>query len=296
MPIPALAANPKAGGSCTKFGKVQVFEDKKFTCVKSGKKLKWNKGISVKSSDYIDEATAAIDKMVEEALAKKNAEETARLEAEAAAEKIFLMQKIADSSWSLSGVLDGYFVALNSISDISYHSTEVWQSLKESGAFTKVSSGTFPKIQVTYYADLSKKWVKIRHVTKSGKFTDFSSVKIISSLDPSGYDTTGPTNNTVPITYKIGRSNNSVGTFNQQITISWSPSKGKDIASYKIGFKISSDDQYTFTSSLELNSPKVTFDGLTQSQKYDFVIFSQDVYGNLSKEPIGLLKGILLNS
>jgi hypothetical protein len=41
------ATSPKAGANCGKAGKTATYKGKKFTCVKSGKKLVWNKGISV---------------------------------------------------------------------------------------------------------------------------------------------------------------------------------------------------------------------------------------------------------
>ncbi len=41
------AANPKAGNSCSSVGKKQVHAGKTFTCVKSGKKLVWSKGVTV---------------------------------------------------------------------------------------------------------------------------------------------------------------------------------------------------------------------------------------------------------
>ena len=43
----ASAANPKAGNSCSSIGKKQVHAGKTFTCVKSGKKLVWSKGVSL---------------------------------------------------------------------------------------------------------------------------------------------------------------------------------------------------------------------------------------------------------
>ncbi len=46
MPINAMAA-VKAGDSCKKVGVTATANGKKFTCVKSGKKLVWNKGITV---------------------------------------------------------------------------------------------------------------------------------------------------------------------------------------------------------------------------------------------------------
>lgn len=42
---PASAATPKAGQKCNKVGVTQTFSGKKFTCVKSGSKVIWNKGV-----------------------------------------------------------------------------------------------------------------------------------------------------------------------------------------------------------------------------------------------------------
>ena len=47
---PANAAAPKAGAPCTKAGATEIASGKKFTCTKSGKKLKWNKGVAVSSA------------------------------------------------------------------------------------------------------------------------------------------------------------------------------------------------------------------------------------------------------
>lgn len=41
------AATPKSGSSCSKVGVTQTFAGKKFTCIKSGKKLIWNKGVPI---------------------------------------------------------------------------------------------------------------------------------------------------------------------------------------------------------------------------------------------------------
>lgn len=43
----AVAANPQAGIVCSKAGKTQTFQGKKFTCQKSGKKLIWSKGVVI---------------------------------------------------------------------------------------------------------------------------------------------------------------------------------------------------------------------------------------------------------
>ena len=41
------AANPKVGATCSKQGVTKTYKNRKFTCIKSGKKLVWNKGVIV---------------------------------------------------------------------------------------------------------------------------------------------------------------------------------------------------------------------------------------------------------
>ncbi len=45
----ASAVTAKAGNSCTKHKATSIVKGKKFTCIKSGKKLVWDKGVSVKA-------------------------------------------------------------------------------------------------------------------------------------------------------------------------------------------------------------------------------------------------------
>lgn len=45
---PLNAAVPKAGAKCTKAGSTTTAGGKKFTCIKSGTKLVWNKGVAIK--------------------------------------------------------------------------------------------------------------------------------------------------------------------------------------------------------------------------------------------------------
>ena len=46
VPLNAIAA-VKAGASCSKLGATSTYAGKKYTCIKSGKKLVWNKGVAV---------------------------------------------------------------------------------------------------------------------------------------------------------------------------------------------------------------------------------------------------------
>jgi len=54
--IPANAA-AKAGGACTKVGIKSIVSGKTFTCIKSGKKLVWDKGVAVAASNPTPSAT-----------------------------------------------------------------------------------------------------------------------------------------------------------------------------------------------------------------------------------------------
>jgi hypothetical protein len=45
--VAANAATIKAGATCTKAGLTKIYSGKKYTCIKSGKKYIWNKGVAV---------------------------------------------------------------------------------------------------------------------------------------------------------------------------------------------------------------------------------------------------------
>jgi len=48
--VAQAATAPKAGSACKKAGQTITAGGKKYTCVKSGKKLVWNKGVAVKKA------------------------------------------------------------------------------------------------------------------------------------------------------------------------------------------------------------------------------------------------------
>ena len=53
LATPLNAATPKAGAKCSKAGSTSTAAGKKFTCIKSGSKLVWNKGVTIKKSSAI---------------------------------------------------------------------------------------------------------------------------------------------------------------------------------------------------------------------------------------------------
>ena len=60
--IPAHSAT-KAGAKCTKVGVTSVAGNKTFTCIKSGKKLVWNKGVSKSTSTVLVDIPISIDNL-----------------------------------------------------------------------------------------------------------------------------------------------------------------------------------------------------------------------------------------
>jgi hypothetical protein len=50
LATPVQAATPKAGAKCTKAGATATAAGKKFTCIKSGTRLVWNKGVAIKAA------------------------------------------------------------------------------------------------------------------------------------------------------------------------------------------------------------------------------------------------------
>lgn len=60
FPTALFAANPKAGAKCTKLGSSQLSAGKKFTCIKSGRKLVWNKGIVIATTKPTQNGTTTV--------------------------------------------------------------------------------------------------------------------------------------------------------------------------------------------------------------------------------------------
>ena len=57
LPLTPVNAAVKAGGTCSKAGITSVAASKTYTCIKSGKKLVWNKGVAVAASNPTPAAT-----------------------------------------------------------------------------------------------------------------------------------------------------------------------------------------------------------------------------------------------
>ena len=53
LPISSSSAAIKAGSKCAKAGATSTSAGKKYTCIKSGKKLIWNKGVMIKQASSV---------------------------------------------------------------------------------------------------------------------------------------------------------------------------------------------------------------------------------------------------
>lgn len=53
LPISSSSATIKAGSKCAKAGATSTSAGKKYTCIKSGKKLIWNKGVMIKQASSV---------------------------------------------------------------------------------------------------------------------------------------------------------------------------------------------------------------------------------------------------
>jgi hypothetical protein len=61
LPVPANAASPKAGATCTKINQTQNVNGYKFTCLKSGKKLVWSSGSKITKPAFEFSSVCDID-------------------------------------------------------------------------------------------------------------------------------------------------------------------------------------------------------------------------------------------
>ena len=71
IPISTYAAGPKPGAKCTKAGLSQISNGKKYTCIKSGKKLIWDKGVETQkkqtNTNSESEIPTSVEKIAESA-------------------------------------------------------------------------------------------------------------------------------------------------------------------------------------------------------------------------------------
>ena len=65
VPMQANAATAKAGAKCTKLKATQIVGSKKFTCIKSGSKLVWDKGVAIPKASTPKPLAAVVKKSQE---------------------------------------------------------------------------------------------------------------------------------------------------------------------------------------------------------------------------------------
>ena len=93
---PGSSASVKAGASCKKVGQTSTVSGKKFTCVKKGSKIVWNKGVAVKRAPSVKAKPAVSAAPVAPAMSatpapSKSAEES---KSEAPAPVVYTMERV----------------------------------------------------------------------------------------------------------------------------------------------------------------------------------------------------------
>jgi hypothetical protein len=76
LSLPLIPANAavKAGGTCSSAGITSVSSNKTYTCIKSGKKLIWNKGVIVSQNSQVNKSLNPLSdcKITDQRLRKTN--------------------------------------------------------------------------------------------------------------------------------------------------------------------------------------------------------------------------------
>jgi hypothetical protein len=193
---------------------------------------------------------------------------------------------ILDSEWSLTSVLDGYFVNIipfTAATDIDYYShTEVWESTTSGGFYSLVATGA-GSIARKYVSDLSTKYIKIRHVAKAGTYSNYSNVKSIASANPSGYDATAPSNNSTLTGGTPSVDGDGLFDFNYKVPFTWTQNSDTSTLGYKIRFRISgSTGGYTFMSVPGRTTTSTFLYGMLANQSYEVGLSVYDEYDNVS--------------
>jgi hypothetical protein len=202
-------------------------------------------------------------------------------------------QAISDASWALVAALDGYNVTFSEFTNVSdvelYYETEVWESTSSGGTYTKVAARSRTPISRPYYGDTSTKYVKIRHATKKGTFSQYSNVKTIASITPTAFDSTAPTNNITLSTTTTTTDPDGIFQFGYQTIFNWTLPADintnpiyDDQRGYKIRFRIkNSGAPYTFMSVLGKTATSTKLNGLLAGATYEVGITTYDVYDNI---------------
>lgn len=148
------APAPKPGASCNKVGKSTNYKNKKFTCIRLGKKLVWDKGISIPSNEVKKTESPTEVKPSPQATPKVSYPELSRAEAGVYTE---LDNQI--SLW-LNTQLPAYTYEINVISDNPDH-PRIEPNLVAARKSAQVLNFYSPKIpQFDIYAWEKTDWIK----------------------------------------------------------------------------------------------------------------------------------------
>jgi hypothetical protein len=201
---------------------------------------------------------------------------------------------IPNDAWGTVSVLDGYTISLD------WDKLETAGILKESFAYVNfyeasaigtepnTSAGSFLFVKtgengtlVYHPTSLLSHYVYIEIVDKSGNKTQPSSQKKVAALNPSGYDSTGPSNNNDITAGTPVIDGDGLFDFNYKVPFSWTPETDSTTMGYRLRWRINgSSDPYTYTLVPGKSTGTTYLFGVLAGQVYEVGKNTYDEYGN----------------
>ena len=201
---------------------------------------------------------------------------------------------IPDDAWGTVSVLDGYTISLDwdkleaagilkeNFSYVNFYEANAigTEPNTSAGSFSFVKTGENGTI-VYHIADLSSHYVYIEIVDKSGRKTQASSQKKVGALNPSGYDSTGPSNSNDITAGTPVIDGDGLFDFNYKVPFSWTPETDSTTMGYRLRWRISgSSDPYTYTLVPGKSTGTTYLFGVLAGQVYEVGKNTYDEYGN----------------
>jgi hypothetical protein len=168
LPLIPVNAAAKAGGACKKAGITSVVSSKTFTCVKSGKKLVWDKGVAFTKPKSTSNAGASASKNVELPIEWSTCTKIG--------EKIVSANRTMRCSWAghantTEEALDRLVWRGGTVTKVSTSKSNNYSATPKEGAACSSSGDTFNVsggiLECRWIAGGKLQWIKINTIKKT---------------------------------------------------------------------------------------------------------------------------------
>lgn len=208
----------------------------------------------------------------------------------------FAGQPVDPNSWEVSAALDGYFVSWAGFTDPTaqelYDVTEISDSLNvanANGPWTVRGYSSNSPFAVVYFGSTAPRNVRIRHRSKAGAYTLYATPKQIASINPSGYDANGPSNNNAINAGNPEKDGDGLFDFNYKVPFSWTAESDTTTLGYRIRWRVVGPaptntpvggGEYTNTVVPGRLTTTTYLYGVLAGQRYEVGKNTYDEYGN----------------